>query len=370
MIRTTFAEIDLNSIRHNLATLKYRLGDKTKLCAVVKANAYGHGAVPVAWAAATAGADYLAVAFTQEGVELREAGLNIPILILGTLDPDSLSEVVRYDMDQAVYTAEQLRLIDKEATAQHKKARVQIKIDTGMCRIGVAPGDCEVLAKAILKCKNVEITGAFSHFATADEEDKTFSHKQFTQFKKAVRLLEKAGVKIPLKHICNSAGGEELPEYRLDMVRQGITLYGLLPGDYRDEYAYLQPAMRIYTKIVYVKEVPKGATIGYGRTFTAPKKMKVATVPVGYADGYPRSLSNKGYMMVRDCKVPVIGRVCMDQLMLDVSSLPDVAVGDEVLVAGGKDLPMEQIAQWANTVNYEIICGINSKRVSRIYKGF
>lgn len=366
-MRTTFAEIDLSAIKHNLQALKAHLGGQTKICAVVKANAYGHGAVPVAWTAVAAGADYLAVAFTQEGVELREAGVNVPILILGTVDAESVAEVVRYDMDQAVYTEEQLRLMDREAAAQNKKARVQIKIDTGMCRIGVSPRDCSELAKVILECKHVEVTGAFSHFATADEADKAFSHQQYSQFLIGTKFLENAGIPLPLKHICNSAGAEELPEYRLDMVRQGITLYGLLPGDFGQEYEYLQPAMKIFTRIVYVKEVTRGTTIGYGRTFTAPDTMKVATVPLGYADGYPRALSNKGYMLVRGQKAPVIGRVCMDQLMLDVTEIPDVVVGDEVLVAGGKDLPIEQIAKWANTVNYEIICGLNSKRVPRVY---
>lgn len=366
-MRNTFAEINLTAIKNNVRIAKNNLLPTTKLCAVVKANAYGHGAVPVARAAEQAGADYFAVAFCQEGLELRQAGITKPILILGTPDRSDVGDVVRHDFDQAVYTCEQLQWLNEEAIHQNKKVRVHIKIDTGMSRIGIQPEEAAAFAKEAAALPGIEIIGVFSHFATADGQDKSFAELQFSRFEEALEEIAAVGIKVPLRHICNSAGAQELAKYQLDMVRQGITLYGLTPGQYRDEYAGLQPAMVLRTRVEFVKDIHKGDTVGYGRTFRATKATRIATVSIGYADGVSRKLSNRGWMLVRGERAPIVGRVCMDQCMLDVSKIPDVQVGDEVIVAGTPDLPMEQIAQWAETIHYELICAV-SARVPRVYK--
>ena len=366
--RGTRAEVNLDAIAHNIRTARKNLKETTKLCAVVKANAYGHGAIPVAKACEEAGADWFAVALVQEGIELREAGITKPILVLGAMPArQEIADLcVKYDISHAVFDEERLQLLHEAGLRQGKKAKAHIAIDTGMHRIGVKVEEAAAFAKKVLALDGVEAEGAFSHFSAADVEDKGYAEFQFAQYTKAVTAMEAAGLRIPIKHICNSAGIAELPQYQMDMVRMGITLYGSLPSDIKEPYKDYRPAMVFKTQVAFVKTLPAGRDIGYGRTFTTRKESVIATVPVGYADGVNRLLSNKSCMVVRGKRAPIAGRVCMDQIMLDVTDIPDVEIGDDVIVYGGPELPAEEVASAAQTISYELFC-VLSHRVPRVY---
>lgn len=364
--RGAWAEINLDAVAHNVQAAKANLKPTTKLCAVVKADAYGHGAVRVAQEAVRNGADFLAVALLQEAVKLRDAGIDTPILILGAMLPEVAELVVRYDISQAVFDEERLYALNAAALKLHTKAKIHIKIDTGMHRIGLHVREAGSFARLAASLPGITIEGVFSHFATADADDKEYAAYQFARFQEALQLIEAEGVHIPIRHIANSAALTELQEYQLDMVRQGITLYGLHPAHMIDCYKDFEPVMTVKTKVAFVKELPAGETIGYGRTYTLTRKSVIATVPLGYADGISRRLSNKGYMLINGEKAPIIGRVCMDQTMLDVTDIPGVKLGDEVTVFGGRELPMELVAEWADTICYEIVCAV-SPRVPREY---
>lgn len=364
--RGAWAEINLDAVAHNVQAAKANLKPTTKLCAVVKADAYGHGAVRVAQEAARNGADFLAVALLQEAVKLRDAGIDIPILVLGAMQPEVAEIVVRYDISHAVFDEERLYALNEAALKLNTKAKIHIKIDTGMHRIGLHVKDAGRFAKLAASLPGIAIEGVFSHFATADADDKDYAAYQFARFQEALRLIEAEGIHIPIRHIANSAALTELQEYQLDMVRQGITLYGLHPAHMIDCYKDFEPVMTVKTKVAFVKELPAGETIGYGRTYTLNRKSIIATVPIGYADGISRRLSNRGYMLINGQQAPIIGRVCMDQTMLDVTDIPGVKLGDEVTVFGGRELPMELVAEWADTICYEIVCAV-SPRVPREY---
>ncbi len=364
--RGAWAEINLDAVAHNVRAAKAQLRPGTKLCAVVKADAYGHGAIRVAQEAARNGADFMAVALLQEAVALRDAGIDMPILVLGAMLPDVADIVVHYDISHAVFDEERLYALNAAALRQHTKAKIHIKIDTGMHRIGVHVKDAGRFAKLAASLPGIYIEGVFSHFATADADDKDYAAYQFARFQEALRLIEAEGVSVPIKHIANSAAITELEEYQLDMVRQGITLYGLHPAHMIDCYKDFEPVMTVKTLVAFIKTLPAGCTIGYGRTFTTKRESKIATIPIGYADGVSRQLSNKGYMLINGEKAPIVGKICMDQIMLDVTDIPDVKVGDEVIVFGGRELPMELVAQWADTICYELICAV-SPRVPREY---
>ena len=364
--RGAWAEINLDAVAHNVRVAKAHLKPGTKLCAVVKADAYGHGAVRVAQEAARNGADFMAVALLQEAVQLRDAGIDTPILVLGAMLPDVADIVVHYDISHAVFDEERLYALNEAALRQHKQAKIHIKIDTGMHRIGVHVKDAGKFAKLAASLPGIYIEGVFSHFATADADDKDYAAYQFARFQEALKRIEAEGIHIPIRHIANSAAITELEEYQLDMVRQGITLYGLHPAHMIDCYKDFEPVMTVKTQVAFVKTLPAGATIGYGRTFTTKRESVIATIPIGYADGVSRHLSNKGYMLINEEKAPIVGKVCMDQIMLDVTDIPDVKVGDEVIVFGGHELPMELVAEWADTICYELVCAV-SPRVPREY---
>lgn len=366
--RGTWAEINLDAIAHNVQLAKSNLLPDTKLCAVVKADAYGHGAIRIAQEAEKAGADFFAVALLQEAVNLREAGIEKPILALGSMStqPGVADFAIRYDISQTVFDAERLMLLNEAALKQGKKAKIHIAVDTGMHRIGVQVKDAGLFAHKAAQLPGISIEGVFSHFATADADDKEYAAEQFRRFKEALADIERRGIHIPVKHIANSAAISELGEYQMDMVRQGITLYGLHPAHMIDCYSDFRPAMQVKAQVGFVKTLPIGCSIGYGRTFTTKKFSTIATVPIGYADGVSRMLSNKGYMIIKDRPAPIVGRVCMDQVMLDVTDIPDVKVGDEVIVFGGVELPFEKVAEWAETICYEIVCAV-SPRVPRVY---
>jgi alanine racemase len=370
--RGAWAEINLDAVANNVREAKRLLKPTTKLCAVVKADAYGHGAVPVASEAVRSGADFFAVALSQEGIELRNAGIDKPILILGPMPimPGVADNIVRYGLSQAVFDVRRLEILAQAASTAGQKARVHLAVDTGMNRIGVQVDEAADFAKKIVSCPDIELEGIFSHFCSADERDKDFTRLQYERFEKAVRAIEAEGIHIPVKHIANSAGLSELTQYQWDMSRQGITLYGMRPSSavegYDACYDSFRPVMTVKTQIGFVKDLPAGRTVGYGRTWTAQRPTRLATVLIGYADGLSRLLSNRGYMIVHGRHAPIVGRICMDQAMLDVTDIPGVEVGDEVIVFGGKELPFEKAAQWAETICYELTCNI-SKRVPRIY---
>ena len=366
--RGTRAVVNLDAIVNNIKVAKRNLNVGTKLCAVVKANAYGHGAIPVAIACIEAGVDYFAVALVQEAVELREAGITKPILVLGAMPvrPSMADLCVRFNIAHAVFDEERLTLLNEAGLRRGKKAKIHIALETGMHRIGIKIDEAAAFAEKVKSMQGIEVVGAFSHFSAADVEDKSYADYQYGQFMKGVEALEAAGLQIPIKHIANSAAIAELPQYQLDMVRLGITLYGSRPADITEPYKDYRPVMTLKTQVAFVKTLPAGRDIGYGRTFTTERESRIATVPIGYADGVSRHLSNKGCMVVRGKRAPIVGRVCMDQIMLDVTDIPDVAVGDDVIVYGGPELPAEEVAATAGTISYEMFCVLHP-RIPRIY---
>lgn len=367
----TYVEIDLEAIRHNMRQTRKNIKQDTKIMAIVKADAYGHGAKQVSKAIDDL-VDAYGVALVEEAIELREAGIRKMILILGYTGEIEFEDVIRYDISQTVYTYEMAELLNAEAQKAGKKAKIHIKLDTGMGRIGFAltEDNIEVIGK-IAKMPFIEMEGVFTHFARADETSAEPAREAFLRYQEYVKRLEQAGISFAIKHASNSAGIINLPEANLSMVRSGISTYGLYPSEeVTKECLHLQPAMEWKTKVSFVKTVEKGMSISYGGTFTADKTMRVATVPIGYADGMKRSLSNCGRVLIHGCYANILGRVCMDQFMVDVTDIPDVSIGDIVTIFGkdgGKVIPVEEIAHKAGSFNYEFICSITG-RVPRKYK--
>lgn len=364
------AEIDLDAICHNIQSTKKRIKQGTRLMAVIKADGYGHGAVPIARVLDTM-ADAYGVAIVQEGIELRENGITKPILVLGPTQAPYAQKLVSYDIMPAITDYESAEILSKEAVKQHKRAKIHIKVDTGMSRIGFPVGQESIeTIRKIHELPGMEINGCFSHFSKADETDKTYAKKQLSDFLWITERLSEEGISIPIRHISNSAGIIDLPEANLDMVRSGISTYGLYPSEEVDkERLPLLPAMKLRAWISFVKEVPAGTFIGYGGTYCTPEPARVATIPVGYADGYPRALSNQGRVLLQGKSCPIIGRVCMDQFMIDVTEIPNAKAGDAVLLLGrdGEEcISLEEIGGMSASFNYEAACDIG-KRVPRVY---
>ncbi len=365
------ANISLDAIRDNIEKGKALLTPGTKMLGVVKADAYGHGAVPVARAIDDL-VDAFGVAMPEEGVELRKAGLTKPIIILGYTAPQMAELAIRYDITMAVFQSEIAECYNEAAKKLNKKAKVHIKLDTGMSRIGYLC--CEESLDDIEKIaalSNVEIDGMFTHFSKADELDKTFARNQFKKYMEFANALEARGIFLPCKHVCNSAGIIDIPEGDLDMVRFGVTMYGMYPTDeVTKERMPVAPAMEVKTHISYIKTLSAGVGIGYSGTFVTEKETRVATLSVGYGDGYPRGLSNAGRVLIHGKSAPILGRICMDQCMVDVSDIPEAKQGDVVTLMGrdGDDfISAEEIgATVGNSFHYEVVCDI-SKRVPRIY---
>lgn len=368
------ANINLDAIYENVSNAKKLLRPETKFMAIIKADGYGHGAVPLAETIDEL-VDAYGIAILEEGIELRKAGFTKPMLILGYTSPEQYPAMIQYGIATAVFTLEMAKEISKCAVEMNQTAKIHIKLDTGMSRIGfsVSEKNKEDSLKKIVeisKLPMIEIDGCFSHFARMDETDKTKAMEQFRKFQDFTGKMEEAGVKIPVKHISNSAGIMEMPEVQLDMVRDGICLYGLYPSEeVHKERLPLTPAMEMKAYVSFVKELPAGVEIGYGGTYTTTKDTMVATIPVGYADGYPRCLSGKGYVLIHGKKARILGRVCMDQFMVDVTEIPDVKVGD-VATLFGKDgdaeISIEEISEMAYSFNYEFVCDVG-KRVPRVY---
>ncbi len=364
------ATINLDAIRYNLMETRNRLQVGTKLMAIIKADGYGHGAVPIAKAVDDI-ADAYGVAILEEAIELREAGITKPILILGFTTSDFYGKVVKLCLAQTVYQYEMAKKLSDVALRLHKKAQIHIKVDTGMNRIGYDLSD-ESIADIvrISELPGIELTGIFTHFACADMEDNSFAYLQLERYLTFAKKLKELGVNIPVQHAANSAAIIEMPEANLDMVRSGISTYGLYPSqEVHQEELALRPAMELHTHIVYLKQIEAGVGVGYGCTFITKRQTKVATIPVGYADGYPRSLSNNGRVLIHGISCPIIGRICMDQFMVDVTEIEEVAEGDIVTLIG-KDkeemISVEELAEAAGSFNYEFVCNI-SKRVPRKY---
>ena len=366
------AVVSLDAIAHNFAEMKKNIAEGTKMIAVIKADGYGHGAEAIA--RLTDNYSYIwgyAVATAEEALQLRSAGVEKPILILGLVFEEYFREMVAGDIRLTVCEYETAKKLSREAVRQDKTVHIHIGLDTGMSRIGFAdtPESVEEIKK-IAALDHLEIEGMFTHFARADETDKTPAADQLNRYLTFAELLEKSGVHIPLKHCSNSAGIIRMKEANLDAVRAGITIYGIYPSnEVERDIVKLEPAMELKSHISYVKDLDPGASISYGGTYIADKKIRVATIPAGYADGYPRTLSNKGWVLIHGQKAPILGRVCMDQFMVNVSDIPDVKAGDEVTLIG-KDgdefISIETFGDMSGRFSYEFACDI-SKRVPRVY---
>ena len=363
--RAAWVEIDLGAIAHNYKEIRKHMQPDAKLCAVVKADAYGHGAIAVARKAIAAGAEYLAVATISEAMKLREAGFTTPLLILGLTKPDSSFDIVDAELTQTVCRIDLVQALSAEAVAQGKRVKVHLAVDTGLGRIGVRPEDAAHFARVITAMPGIELEGVFSHFALADITDKTFSIEQIRRFQEACDAIAAAGIEVPIRHIAESAAILDLPDVHFDMVRAGILQYGLWPSDEVTHPLQLRPAMKFCARIVYIKTIPPGTSIGYGRNFIAARESRIATISVGYADGYLRAYKG-GFVEVRGKRAPIAGRICMDQCMIDVTDIPEAKLGDIVTLFGSETLTADDLARLANTISYEVLCLV-SKHVSRIY---
>ena len=364
--------IDLDAIMFNMEMMHQNTQENVKMLAVIKTDAYGHGAWPIA--EMLEDVDYIwgyAVALLDEGVQLRRHEIKKPILCLGCIFPDQMEEMVENEVRLTTYSYELAKAASLAAKKAGKKAKLHIKIDTGMSRLGFQV--CEESVEEIVqisKLENVELEGMFTHFSKADETDKTTTNLAYEKYMWMKNALEEKGVTFPIYHVCNSAAIIDLPEMNLGLVRAGISTYGLYPSEeVIKSNCPLKPAMQLLAHVTHVKWIEEGTAISYGGTFVAPKRMRIATIPCGYGDGYPRSLSNKGYVLIRGKKAPICGRVCMDQFMVDVTEIPDVQFGDLVTLVGndGKEkLPVEVLSDLSGRFNYEFVCDIN-KRVPREY---
>ncbi|MBR1471073.1 MAG: alanine racemase [Lachnospiraceae bacterium] len=368
-----FANVNLDNISYNIRQIRKHLPKRTKIMAVIKADGYGHGAVRIAQELSTVDSIWgYAVATIDEALEIIEQGIGKPVLILGYSFPLTIPLAVEYGIRVTLFDMESAKLLSETAKRFHKKAHVHIKLDTGMGRIGITPDEAGLaFVKEVSTLAGIEIEGVFTHFARADERDKTAANEQFAKYRHFLELLEREGIHIPLKHCANSAGIMEFPDTHLDLVRSGIITYGLLPSDEVDPLQIrLRPAMEIKSSVIYVKTVPAGTPISYGGTFRTERESRIATVSVGYADGYPRCLSGKGQVLIRGQRFPVVGRVCMDQMMIDVTDAKtEVAVGDTVTLVGrdgDEMITMDDFAALSGRINYEAVCDIG-KRVPRNY---
>ncbi len=370
MIRPVWAEIDLDAIKYNIDSIKRRV-DTKELIAVVKADAYGHGALDVSKTLVENGATKLAVAVITEAMELRHGNINTPIMILGYTPLEFAADLINYDIEQTIFDLEYAKKLSEIALNLGKKAKVHVALDTGMGRIGFLINDNSL--NEILKIsslKGLEVVGIFTHFATSDESDKNYSNKQYKKFTDFNEKLISKGVNIPLKHVSNSGAIIDMPNTYLDGVRAGIVLYGYYPSeDVLKQNLDLKKAITIKTQVAHVKILDKNEYVSYGRKFKTERKSIIATLPIGYADGYSRALTGKAKVIINGKFAPVVGTICMDQCMIDVTDIGDVHVGDEVIVLGkDKDLKFDadDMAKAMGTINYEVLCMIK-QRIPRVY---
>ena len=368
------AEINLNAAAYNLNSMKENLEDGTRMIAVVKTDGYGHGAIPIARMAEAY--DYLwgfATATVEEALQLRQAGIRKPVLILGFTFPDACEEIVRQEIRPTVFTMAAAEQLSREAVRQGRTVSIHIKVDTGMSRIGLKDDrEGAELVREISLLPNVELEGLYTHFARADERDKGPAREQLARFQAFAELLKDRGVKIRMHHCSNSAGIFDLKDANMDAVRAGISIYGLYPSEDVNRLAVpVIPVMTLKSHVVYVKEIGPGTSVSYGGTFTAEKPMRIATVPVGYGDGYPRSLSNKGKVIIRGRQASILGRICMDQFMVDVTDIPEARPGDLVTLIGtdgGNAIIKEDQGALSGRFNYELACDIGKRVPRRFWK--
>lgn len=367
------AIIDIDAVKNNIKCIYNVMPDPKPIMCVIKADAYGHGSIRLA-------KEYekmdevcaYATATAEEALTLRENGIKKPILILGVTFEEDYKALIGNDVSLTVFTVDAAKKIDKCASDLGLRAKVHIKVDTGMSRIGLAPDDSGLeKVKEINSLKNLDIEGLFTHFARADEYDKSSANEQLLKYMTFSKMIEDTGISIPVHHCANSAAILEMPATHLDMVRAGIILYGLWPSNEIDkENISLEPVMSLVSHVSYVKNIPAGTAISYGGTYVAKKEMRIATIPVGYADGYPRLLSSKGHVLIRGRKAPILGRVCMDQMMVDVSNIPGVSSEDRVILLGSdgeNTITADDLGDASGRFNYELVCDINP-RVPREYK--
>jgi alanine racemase len=367
--RPTWAEIDMRAIAHNYRQVRKLVGKSTNIMVVVKANAYGHGTVEISAVLEKLGVNYLGVATTDEAVRLRDHGIRTPILVLGSVLPEEVKVLIEKNITLTLCESNILDEIKKEAFSCGAKAKVHIKIDTGMGRIGIWHEEALNFVKNLAQEKDIVIEGIYTHFSSAGRDD-FFTNYQIEAFEKLLKQLEEFDVRIPLRHAANSIATVDFKRSHLSLVRPGLIIYGMYPKYTFPKLIKLKPAMSLKTKIVYIKDTPPGRSISYGRTHVTQKQTKIATLPIGYADGYARNLSNRAEVLIRGKYAHVVGKVTMDQTMIDIGHIKNVSVGDEVVLIGKQgrnEIRAEKLARLAGTIAYEFICGI-SNRVPRVYK--
>ncbi len=380
--RATFAEINLKAFKHNLQNLKSIVEPASGVMAVIKADAYGHGAIPCAKAAVESGVNYLGVGIIEEGIELRESGINEPILILGSIFPDEVADLVRHDLATVLCTPHLAQTLAKEAEKQGKTVNVHIKVDTGMNRLGVLPENLLPLIETISNLPALKLEALSTHFSSADDEVTSITKQQIELFQKTLSKLQKSGVAMPpLTHMANTSALLRFSESRSKMVRPGLILYGALPSPVlnsvvqevcqKENLQNFQPVMQWKSKIILLKSVQKGQPLSYSRKHFTQKESLIATLPMGYADGLHRNLSNNMDVLIKGKRAPQVGTICMDMILIDVTEVPDVQMGDEVVIFGKQDeeeISVEELAEKSNTIPYEILCNVG-KRVPRVYQG-
>jgi alanine racemase len=367
--RPTIALIDMAALDHNFREV-VRCAEGQQVLAVVKARAYGHGAVAVSKRLLKLGADMLGVALVEEGRELREAGIDAPVLVMGATFPEQAEEMVSLKLTPAIFSLSVAKALSEAAYRRRTTINVHVKIDTGMGRIGIAPEDAPEHIAALQKIRNISVQGLMTHFADADLQDKQFASQQMDRFEALLKALEAEKIRVPVRHAANSAAVLDFHRAFFTMVRPGLMLYGYNPLEEGALVADLRPVLSLLTRIAFIKKVPPGVPISYGRTFTTKRESAIATLPIGYADGYGRGLSNRGEALVRGIRVPVVGRVCMDMCMIDVTDVPSAREGDDVALIGSQGserITADDIAAKTGTIAYEVLCGISS-RVPRIYQ--
>lgn len=364
-IRPTHAVVDLSAIQHNLRYIRSLAGNKM-IMAIVKANAYGHGILEVSRECVAAGVEYIGVGFLEEGIFLRQNDVDAPILVMGGILGYQVKKFIQYDLEMTVSSLELAAHIDSQVKKQ--KAKVHLKIDTGMERIGVSYKFAVEFVRRVSMMKNIEIVGLYSHFSASDEDDPSFSRMQFERLQDIIAQLGKMGIEIPVKHIANSASLINYPETHLDLVRPGLLVYGILPAPHKQVAVPVMPSLTLSSKVVFIKRVPAGTGISYNRKYFTDKDCNIVTVPIGYGDGYSRILTNKGEVLIRGKRYPIVGAVCMDQLMVNLGD-DYAAFGDEVVLIGrmgNETISAWEIAEKMGTIPYEITCMINA-RVPRIF---
>lgn len=364
-------EVNLDNLAHNFSEVKRIAGDNTKIMGIVKANSYGHGSVDCAKVFIENGADYLGVSTLSEAIELRRANIKSKILLLNYTPRNNFEKLLQYDLIQTIYNFDDAKILSELALKINKLATIHIKIDTGMTRLGFLPNvESFNQILSISQLPNINIDGTYSHFARADEIDKSFSKEQYEKFVWSVNTLQDMGIHTGIKHISSSAAIIDLPEYNLDMVRPGIILYGHYPSnEVKKSRVTLKPTLTLRATISNIKQVPIGTGISYNHIFKTKRESTIATLPIGYADGFSRRFINKGKVFIKDRTVPIVGKICMDQMMIDITDIPNIKIGDEVILFGYENEmypSIEELALILDTINYEVFCSIG-RRIPRVY---